>query len=98
MKKDTILAPLLPFTDEEEAALSTKLDAMNPAALQHYVESAQIALRNTALDPSWRPRVEIGLMKAEAALLKAPPAAAAVVEAPEPPVAAKKARKTAAAA
>ena len=37
---------------------------MDGAALSHYVECAQLALRNTALDPSWRPRVEIGLKHA----------------------------------
>ena len=71
MKKDLNLPPMLPFTSEEESALAEKIDAMNPAALAHYVESAQLALRNTALDPSWRPRVEIGLRHAEAAVLRA---------------------------
>jgi hypothetical protein len=33
---------------------------MDGPALAHYVDSAQLALRNAALDPSWRPRVETG--------------------------------------
>jgi len=102
MKKDLILPPLLPFTSEEESALAERLDAMNGAALAHYVESAQLALRNTALDPSWRPRVEIGLRYAEAAVIReaataAAAAVAAAAEAPEvaaPP--APKAKKVAA--
>jgi hypothetical protein len=95
MKKDLNLVPLEPFTDAEESALVERLDGMNPAALAHYVESAQLALRNTALDPSWRPRVEIGLRHAEAAMVKATAAAAAAAaaaaETPEaaPPPAAK---------
>jgi hypothetical protein len=80
MKKDLILPPLPPFTPEEELALAERLDAMDAAGLAHYVDSAQLALRNTALDPSWRPRVEIGLRYAEAAVIKE--AAAAIVEPP----------------
>ena len=71
---------------------------MDGPALAHYVDSAQLALRNTALDPSWRPRVEIGLRYAEAAVLKE---AAAVPEVVEPSVempAATKAKKAATAA
>ena len=84
---------MLPFTSDEESALADKLDAMDPAALAHYVESAQLALRNTALEPSWRPRVEFGLKHAQAAALREPPPE--VVVAPEPPPA--KAKKAAAA-
>ncbi len=98
MKKDLLLPPLPPFTSEEESALSDKLDAMTPAALAHYVESAQLALRNTALDPSWRPRVEIALTKAEAVVLRESLAAPAVSELPPPVVAAPAKAKKAAAA
>ena len=70
MKKDLNRPPLPPFTAEEELALAARLGAMDGPALAHYVDSAQLALRNTALDPSWRPRVEIGLRYAEAAVLK----------------------------
>jgi len=98
MKKDLILTPLPPFTAEEELALAARLDAMDGVALAHYVDSAQLALRNPALDPSWRPRVEIGLRYAEAAVLKeaaaAPPV---VVEAPVVAPPATKAKKAAAA-
>ena len=91
MKKDTILPPLPPFTAEEELALAERLDGMDAAALAHYVDSAQLALRNTALDPSWRPRVEIGLRYAESAVLKE---AAAVPVIAEPVVAKAPAAKT----
>ena len=68
MRKDVVSVPLLPFTADEEAALVEKLGAMDVAALTHYVESARLALANKALDPSWRPRVELGLQRAETAL------------------------------
>ena len=97
MKKDQVLPPLPPFTAEEELALAARLDAMDGAALAHYVDSAQLALRNTALDPSWRPRVEIGLRYAEAAVLKEAAAAPAAAELGEPAPAAARARKAAAA-
>ena len=97
MKKDLILPPLPPFTAEEELALAARLDAMDGAALAHYVDSAQLALRNTALDASWRPRVEIGLRYAEAAVIKEAATAAAAVEAPVVAAPAPKAKKAAAA-
>lgn len=98
MKKDLILPPLPPFTAEEELALAAKLDTMDGAALAHYVDSAQLALRNTALDASWRPRVEIGLRYAEAAAIKEAATAAAAVEAPVvAPAPTPKAKKAAAA-
>ena len=81
MKKDAIATPLLPFTSDEESALVDKLATMDGAALGHYVECAQLALRNTALDASWRPRVEIGLKHAEAAVIKEAAAAAIAHEA-----------------
>jgi hypothetical protein len=70
---------------------------MDGAALAHYVDSAQLALRNTALDASWRPRVEIGLRYAEAAVIKEAATAAAAVEAPVVVAPAPKAKKAAAA-
>src|SRR5829696_1597259 len=97
MKKDLILPPLPPFTAEEELALAERLDAMNGAALAHYVESAQLALRNTALDPSWRPRVEIGLRYAEAAVLREAAAAPALAATPAALPVATKSKKAAAA-
>ena len=81
MKKDLIATPLLPFTSDEESALVERLGAMDAAALNHYVDSARLALGNTALDPSWRPRVEIGLKHAEAAVIKEAAAAASALEA-----------------
>ena len=96
MKKDLNLPPLPPFTTEEELALAARLDAMDGPALAHYVDSAQLALRNAALDPSWRPRVEIGLRYAEAAVIKEGATAAAAVEVPVVAAAAPKAKKAAA--
>ena len=84
MKKDIVSAPLLPFTASEEEALVAKLDALSLPALTHYVESAQQALANKGLDPSWRPRVELGLLRAEAALSRETIRAAEAVEAPSP--------------
>jgi hypothetical protein len=101
MKKDVILPPLLPFTSDEESALVERLGTMDAAALGHYVDCAQLALRNTALDPSWRPRVEIGLKHAEAAVVKEAAAAAIALEAAAlvvpPPPAPTKAKKAEAA-
>jgi hypothetical protein len=85
MKRDVVSAPLLPFTATEEEALVAKLDAMGLPGLTHYVESAQLALANKALDASWRPRVELGLLRAEAALQRETlRAATAVPVVPEP--------------
>ena len=61
MKKDTIVPTLPPYTSEEEAALVEKIQALTEVARAHYIESAQNTLRNNALAPSWRPRVELGL-------------------------------------
>lgn len=82
MRKDVVSVPLLPFTPEEEEALVEKLGAMDAAALTHYVESAHLALANKALDPSWRPRVELGLQHAETALSRETLRAAAEAEMP----------------
>ncbi len=82
MKKDLFYSPLLPFTAEEEEALVVKLDAMGLPGLTQYVESARLALGNKALDPTWRPRVELGLLRAEAALSRETIRAAEAAEAP----------------
>ena len=68
MKKDMIAVPLLPFTEDEETALTERLNAMDSVALGHYVDSARQALGNRALDASWRPRIQHGLTQAEAVL------------------------------
>ncbi len=91
MKKDTIAIPLLPFTEEEEAALVAKLTAMDSVALGHYVDSAKLSLANKALDPSWQPRIALGLNRAEAVLLSQSLMPPVVADAP-PPVAAKAAK------
>ena len=91
MKKDAIAVPLLPFTDDEQTALADKLTAMDPTALGHYVESARLALGNKALDASWRPRIQIGLDRAEAVQLSQSLLPPVAPEAP-PPVAVKPAK------
>jgi hypothetical protein len=77
MKKDQIVPPMAPYTPDEEAALVEKLQALTAPALTQYVEAAHSALANSALAPSWRPRVEFGLATAQSALAKANAAAAA---------------------
>ena len=100
MLKETISIPLEPFTPEEEAALFDKLDVLSIPELENYIGSAQNSLRNRGLDPSWRPRVAVGLQRAEIVLVREAAAAALRAESPPeevaPPVKAKaKSRKKA---
>jgi hypothetical protein len=78
MKKDQVIPPMLPYTSDEEAALVVKLQALEAPALVQYVESARNALNNSGLAPTWRPRVELGLRIAQAALVQANLAAVAL--------------------
>jgi hypothetical protein len=96
MIKDPIAVPMEPFTREEEAALFDKLEVLSVADLESYIGSAQNSLHNRALAPTWRPRVEIGLRRAEAVLVRAVAAAALKAAEPAPPeaVVAVKAKKT----
>jgi hypothetical protein len=100
MIKDPIPVTLEPFTREEEAALFDKLDVLSIAELENYIGAAQNSLHNKGLAPSWRPRVEIGLQRAEIVLVREN--AAAALKAAEPPaevvVVAAKTKKTKAAA
>lgn len=82
MLKETISIPLEPFTPEEEAALFDKLDVLSIPELENYIGSAQNSLRNRLLDPSWRPRVAVGLQRAEIVLVRETAAAALRAEAP----------------
>ncbi len=84
MHKDTIVTPLEPFTPEEEAALFDKLDVLSIPELENYIGLAQNSLRHKGLDPSWRPRVAIGLQRAEIVLVREAAAAALKAETPEP--------------
>ena len=84
MHKDTILTPLEPFTPEEQAALFDKLDMLSVAELENYIGLAQNSLRHKGLEPSWRPRVEIGLQRAEIVLVREAAAAALKAQTPEP--------------
>jgi hypothetical protein len=86
MHKDTIATPLEPFTPEEEAALFDKLDVLSIPELENYIGSAQNSLRNKGLEPSWRPRVAIGLQRAEIVLVRETAAAALRAESPPPEV------------
>jgi hypothetical protein len=83
MQKDKVATPLEPFTPEEEAALFDKLDVLSIPALEHYIGAAQNSLRNMGLDPSWRPRVAVGLQRAELVLVRE--AAAEALRAESPP-------------
>ena len=87
-----------PFTAEEKAALFDRLDALTVPALESYIGSARASLGNKALAPTWRPRVELALLHAEAALARADGIAAAAEAKAErkPATPAPKAKKTAA--
>lgn len=106
MHKDTVTAPMDPFTSDEEAALFAKLDSLSVAELESYIVSAKNSLGNKALNATWRPRIEIALRHAEIAHVREEAAAAvlaAMPPAPEPPAPVKakrttKAQKAAAAA
>jgi hypothetical protein len=89
-----------PFTSEEETALYERLDRLSVAELASYIGSAKSSLGNRALNPTWRPRVELALKHAELAYIREEAAAARL--AAEPPAAVvapvAKAKKTAKAA
>src|SRR5215218_9012644 len=86
MHKDTVTAPMEPFTSDEETALYAKLDRLSVAELERYIGSARSSLGNRALNPTWRPRIELALKHAELAHVREEAAAALIVV--EPPVAA----------
>jgi len=94
MIKDPIAVPLEPFTREEQAALFDKLDALSIPQLESYIGSAHNSLQNRGLAPSWRPRVEVGLQRAESVLVRETAAAALRAEAPPPVEAVAVATKT----
>ena len=71
MRKELTVSTLEPYTAEEEAALVEKLQALGVSALAAYVEAAENSLGNKALAVSWRPRIELGLKVARAALSRA---------------------------
>ena len=97
MHKDTVTAPMEPFTSDEETALYDKLDRLSVAELEAYIGSAKNSLGNRALNATWRPRIELALKHAEIAHVREE--AAAALLAAEPPMAvavpAPKAKKTA---
>ena len=97
MHKDTVTAPMDPFTSDEETALFAKLDRLSVAELESYIGSAKNSLGNKALNATWRPRIEIALRQAEIVHVREE-AAAAVLAArppvPEPPVPVKAKRAT----
>ena len=100
MHKDTVTAPMEAFTSDEEAALYERLDRLSVSELEAYIGSAKSSLDNRALNPTWRPRVELALKHAELAHVREEAAAARL--AAEPPAAvvapAAKPKKTAKAA
>ena len=97
MHKDTVTTPMQPFTRDEEAVLFEKLDRLSVPELESYIGSAKTSLGNRALDPTWRPRIEIALKRAEIVHLREEAAAAVLAAAPPvlapPPVKAKRASK-----
>lgn len=97
MHKDTVTAPMEPFTSDEETALYDKLDRLSVAELESYIGSAKNSLGNRALNATWRPRIELALKRAE--IVHTREEAAAALIAAEPPVVvaapAPKAKKTA---
>ena len=68
MKKDPIILPMLPYTSDEETALAAKLQALSASELIQYIQAAETSLNNSGLAPTWRPRIELGLSIAKAAL------------------------------
>ena len=86
MHKDTIATPLEPFTPEEQSALFDKLDVLSIPELENYIGLAQNSLLNRGLEPTWRPRVAIGLQRAEIVLVREAAAQALRAEAPPPEV------------
>ena len=99
MHKDTVTTPMEPFTRDEEAVLFEKLDRLSVPELESYIGSARTSLGNRALDPTWRPRIEIALKRAEIVHVREEAAAAALAAAPPVlaplPVKAKRASKAA---
>ena len=86
MPKDTVTAPMEPFTSDEETALYERLDRLSGAELASYIGSAKSSLGNRALNPTWRPRVELALKHAELAYLREEEAAARLAAEPPPEV------------
>ena len=84
MHKDTVTAPMEPFTSDEETALYDKLDRLSVAELESYIGSAKNSLGNRALNATWRPRIELALKRAE--IVHTREEAAAALIAAEPPV------------
>ena len=84
MHKDTVTAPMEPFTSDEETALYDKLDRLSVSELEAYIGSAKNSLGNRALNATWRPRIELALKHAEIAHVREE--AAAALLAAEPPV------------
>jgi hypothetical protein len=68
MHKDRVATPMAPFTDDEEAALFGRLDVLSVPDLENYIDSARNSLGNRALEPTWRPRIELALGRAEIVL------------------------------
>jgi hypothetical protein len=97
MHKDTVTAPMEPFTSDEETALYERLDRLSVTELASYIGSAKSSLGNRALNPTWRPRVELALKHAELAHVREEAAAARLAAEPPAPVvvAAAKPKKTA---
>ena len=55
MKKDPVILAMLPYTSDEEAALTAKLQALSGAELTQYIQSAENSLNNSGLAPAGAP-------------------------------------------
>ena len=82
MPKDAVTTPMQPFTSDEEAALYARLDRLSGTELASYIGSAKSSLGNRALDPTWRPRVELALKHAELVYRREEEAAARIADEP----------------
>ena len=45
MKKDAVIPAMLPYTSDEEAALTAKLQTLSVAELAQYIQSAENSLK-----------------------------------------------------
>lgn len=103
MIKETPPVVLEAFSEAEVALLDEKLASLSMLELKSYIAATKSSLQNQALAPSWRPRIEIGMRRAQEALVRGEAAAVeagiqtsdATPEVVSQVAAAKKARKKA---
>lgn len=104
MIKETPPVVMEAFSEADIALLDEKLASLSMLELKSYIASTKSSLQNQALAASWRPRIEIGMQRAQEALVRGEAAAVAAgiqtadatLEVVSQVTAAKKARKSAA--